>query len=53
MNKKIWKLMYTQGCVVWWSRLEVGSARKELEEHQRLLFVCVTGAMRSTVTHIG
>jgi len=36
--------------VVWWPRLDVGSAKKELNEIQRLVCICVTGAMKSTAT---
>lgn len=42
--------MMSHGCVVWWPRLNVGTAKKELGELQRLVCICVTGAMRSTAT---
>lgn len=42
--------MLCHGCVVWWPRLDVDSARKTLMELQRLVCICVTGAMKTTAT---
>jgi len=42
--------MMSHGCVVWWPRLDIARARKEIDEIQRLVCICVTGAMRTTAT---
>lgn len=42
--------MICHGSVVWWPRLDVERARKELGEIQRLVGICVTGAMKTTPT---
>lgn len=42
--------MMTHGCVVWWPRLDIESARKAMMEVQRLVCICVTGAMKTTAT---
>ena len=42
--------MISHGSVVWWPRLDVGRARRELGEIQRLVCICVTGAMKTTAT---
>lgn len=42
--------MLSHGCVVWWPRLDKESARKSLVEVQRLVCICVTGAMKTTAT---
>lgn len=38
----------TYGAFVWWPRVNVKSACKELAKVQRLASLCITGAMRST-----
>ncbi len=42
--------MMCHGSVVWWPRLGVERAKRELGEIQRLVCICVTGAMRTTAT---
>lgn len=42
------KPMVTYGAFVWWPRVDVQSARKELAKVQRLASLCITGAMRTT-----
>lgn len=42
--------MLTHGCVVWWPRVDIKCARKELSEVQRLVCICITGAMKTTAT---
>jgi len=42
--------MLSHGCVVWWPRLEIECARKVLSEIQRLVCICITGAMKTTAT---
>ena len=44
--------MICHGCVVWWPRLDVDCVRKELGEIQRLVCLCVTGAMKTTATAV-
>lgn len=38
------------GCIVWWPRVEVGTAKKRLEKLQRLACLCITGVKSSTAT---
>lgn len=38
------------GCVVWWPRVDVGTAEKRLTKLQRLACLCMTGAMRTTAS---
>lgn len=42
--------MMSHGCVVWWPRLDVEVAKKEISEIQRLVCICITGAMKTTPT---
>lgn len=42
--------MMCHGCVVWWPRLNIETARKAMMEVQRLVCICVTGAMKTTAT---
>jgi len=42
--------MMSHGCVVWWPRLDVVCARKEMNEIQRLVCICATEAMKTTAT---
>ena len=42
--------MLGHGCVVWWPRVDIDRARRELNEIQRLVCICVTGAMKTTAT---
>jgi ribonuclease HI len=42
--------MICHGCVVWWPRLDIECAKKELGEIQRLVCLCVAGVMGTTAT---
>lgn len=42
--------MLCHGCVAWWPRVEIGTARKALDKLQRLAGLCITVAINSTPT---
>ena len=42
--------MLSHVCVVWWPRLDVERAKREISEVQRLVCLCATGAMKTTAT---
>ena len=40
----------SHGCIIWWPRVDVGTAKKRLDKLQRLACLCITGAKNSTST---
>lgn len=38
------------GCLVWWPRVDVGTAKKRLDKLQRLACLCTTGVKNTTAT---
>ena len=50
MYTSVIKPMVNYACLVWWPRLNLVSARKQLLQLQRLACLSITGALRSTPT---
>lgn len=38
------------GCIVWWPRIDIGTAKKRLDKLQRLACLCITGVKNTTAT---
>ena len=38
------------GCIIWWPRVEIGTAKKRLDKLQRLACLCITGVKNTTAT---
>lgn len=38
------------GCIAWWPRIEIGTAKKRLDKLQRLACLCITGVKNTTAT---
>lgn len=44
--------MMSHGCVLLWSRLDIAIAINGINEIQRLVCICITGAVKSTTTAV-
>jgi len=50
MYTAIIRASLTYACVLWWPRVELKTAGQQMEHLQRLVCLCITGALRTTPT---